>query len=136
LSGVLATIVATPCTAPFMGSALGYAITLSAFPALLIFTALGVGMAAPYVVLTTNPRLLRFVPKPGPWMTTMKRVLGVLLLATAAWLTWVFWQQTRPTNLIEQKPEDSPGRPIRRRKSPRPDSRGDRCSWISPRPGV
>ena len=93
LSGVLATIVATPCTAPFMGAALGFALSLSAWEALLIFTALGVGMAAPYVLLSMSPRLLKKLPKPGAWMETLRQVLAFPMFATAIWLVWVFGQQ-------------------------------------------
>lgn len=93
-SGLLATIVATPCTAPFMGSALGFALTQSAPAALAIFTALGAGMALPFVALAASPRLLRFLPRPGAWMETMKQALGFLLAATVVWLAWVLGQQT------------------------------------------
>lgn len=93
LSGVLATIVATPCTAPFMGAALGFALSLSALEALLIFTALGVGMAAPYVLLSMSPRLLKRLPKPGAWMETLRQALAFPMFATAIWLVWVFGQQ-------------------------------------------
>ncbi len=89
LNGVLATIVATPCTAPFMGSALGFALTQSWPAAIAIFTSLGVGMAFPYIVLSAFPVFLKFVPKPGPWMIKLKRIMGILLLGTAAWLAWV-----------------------------------------------
>ena len=93
LSGVLATIVATPCTAPFMGAALGFALSLSAWEALLIFTTLGVGMAAPYVLLSMSPRLLKRLPKPGAWMETLRQALAFPMFATAIWLVWVFGQQ-------------------------------------------
>ena len=93
LTGVLATIVATPCTAPLMGAALGVALTMSAVEAMSIFTALGAGMAAPYVVLSSVPALLRRLPKPGPWMETMKQLLAFPMFATALWLVWVFGQQ-------------------------------------------
>ena len=92
-SGLLATIVATPCTAPFMGSALGFALTQPAPAALAIFTSLGIGMAAPFVALAASPRLLRFLPRPGAWMETMKQALGFLLAATVVWLAWVLGQQ-------------------------------------------
>jgi len=95
-SGLLATIVATPCTAPFMGSALGFALTQPAPAALAIFTSLGAGMAAPFVALAASPRLLRFLPRPGAWMETMKQALGFLLAATVVWLAWVLGQQTGP----------------------------------------
>ena len=94
LTGVLATVVATPCTAPFMGAALGVALTLSAMGALLIFTALGVGMATPYVVLSMTPALLDRLPKPGAWMETLKQAFAFPMFATAIWLVWVFGQQT------------------------------------------
>ena len=97
-NGVLATIVATPCTAPFMGSALGYAVTQPAWAAMLIFTSLGTGMAAPYMVLSANPNLLKFVPKPGPWMEKMKKGMGVLFLLTVLWLVWVLSQQLAARN--------------------------------------
>jgi thiol:disulfide interchange protein DsbD len=94
LNGMLATVVATPCTAPFMGAALGFALTQSATAALLIFTALGAGMAAPYVVLSLWPALLRFLPRPGKWMVRFKQLMAFPLFATVAWLVWVFGHQT------------------------------------------
>ncbi|MFP4227458.1 MAG: protein-disulfide reductase DsbD family protein [Salinivenus sp.] len=94
LTGVLATIVATPCTAPFMGAALGVALTLSPTGALLIFTVLGLGMATPYVGLSMSPRLLDALPEPGTWMETLKQFFAFPMFATAVWLVWVFGQQT------------------------------------------
>jgi thiol:disulfide interchange protein/DsbC/DsbD-like thiol-disulfide interchange protein len=88
-SGALATVIATPCTAPFMGAALGYALTLSAFESLLIFTFLGLGMASPYMLLAARPTWLAAIPKPGAWMETLKQSLGWLLMATVVWLVWV-----------------------------------------------
>ena len=93
-NGALATVVATPCTAPFMGSALGFALGQPATTALSVFTALGLGMAAPYLLLSINPRLLRFLPRPGPWMEAFKQLMGFFLLATVAALVWLFGQQT------------------------------------------
>lgn len=93
VSGVLATVVATPCTAPFMGSALGFALGQPAFLSILVFTFLGLGMATPYLVLTTSPALLKYVPKPGVWMETLKQFMGFLLMATVLWLLWVLSQQ-------------------------------------------
>ena len=95
-SGILAVIVATPCTAPFMGSALGYALTQPALLSLLVFTALGIGLALPYVLLASSPRLLRYVPKPGAWMETLKQFLGFLLMATVVWMAWVLGNQAGP----------------------------------------
>lgn len=94
LSGILATVVATPCTGPFLGSAVGYAVTLPAFQAMLIFTSLGLGMSLPYLLLAIYPGLLRFLPKPGPWMDTFREVMGFLMIATVLWLVWVFGAQT------------------------------------------
>lgn len=100
LSGVMATAVATPCTGPFLGSAVGFAVSLPVFQALLIFTALGVGMALPYLLLAMFPVLLRFIPKPGPWMKTFKELMGFLLMATVLWLLWVFSAQTNSMSLV------------------------------------
>lgn len=93
-SGVLATAVATPCTGPFLGSAIGYAFTLPPLYALVIFTSLALGMALPYLILTTFPLLLRFVPRPGKWMETFKQAMGFLMLLATLWLTWVFNNET------------------------------------------
>ncbi|MGD2122219.1 MAG: thioredoxin family protein [Gemmatimonadota bacterium] len=93
-SGVLATIIATPCTAPFMGAALGFALTRSIPETLLIFGLLGLGMALPYVVLSVAPGLLERLPRPGPWMETLRHVLAFPMFATVIWLVWVFGQQT------------------------------------------
>ena len=94
-SGALATAVATPCTGPFLGSAIGYAVTLPPFKSLMIFTSLGLGMALPYLLLTAFPRLLKFVPKPGKWMETFRQAMGFMMLMAALWLTWVFAGQTQ-----------------------------------------
>jgi thiol:disulfide interchange protein len=88
-TGVLATAVATPCTAPFMGAALGIALVQPAFIALLIFTSLGLGLAFPFLIIGAIPSWNRFLPKPGQWMNTAKKILGIPLLLTALWLAWV-----------------------------------------------
>ena len=93
LSGLLATVVATPCTAPFMGAALGYALTQSVLSSMLVFTALALGMAAPYVVLTFSPTLVRRLPRPGRWMETLKQLLAFPLYLTVVWLLWVLGKQ-------------------------------------------
>ena len=93
-SGVLATVVATPCTAPFMGAALGFALAQPAAVALLVFTFLGVGMATPYVVLSLNPELIKKLPRPGAWMETFKQLMAFPIFITALWLLWVFGLQT------------------------------------------
>ena len=92
-TGVLAVIVASPCTAPFMGAALGYAITQPAVIALSVFAALGVGMAAPYVLLTLFPSLLAKLPRPGRWMELFKQFMAFPMFATCVWLLWVLAQQ-------------------------------------------
>ncbi|MGZ3632949.1 MAG: protein-disulfide reductase DsbD family protein [Parachlamydiaceae bacterium] len=93
-SGILATAVATPCSGPFLGSAIGFAFTLPPILALAIFTVLGIGMALPYVLLSAFPSLLRFLPKPGAWMITFKEMMGFAMLTTVLWLLWVFGAQT------------------------------------------
>ena len=93
LSGVLAVVVASPCTAPFMGAALGYAVFESGWRAFAVFTALGLGMALPYAALAAAPGWRRHLPKPGPWMPRLKRWLAVPLYATVIWLAWVLVQQ-------------------------------------------
>lgn len=99
-SGVLATAVATPCTGPFLGSAIGFAVTLPPAGSLAIFTALGLGMALPYLLLTAFPQLLRFVPRPGKWMETFRQAMGFMMLLAALWLAWVFSSQTTDPALI------------------------------------
>ncbi|HSS26613.1 MAG TPA: protein-disulfide reductase DsbD domain-containing protein [Usitatibacter sp.] len=93
LSGVLATVVATPCTAPFMGAAVGFTLTQDAALSLVVFAVLGIGMAIPVVMLSFFPGLLRKLPKPGAWMETFKQVLAFPLYATVAWLAWVIGAQ-------------------------------------------
>ena len=85
-NGVLATVLATPCTAPFLSIALGFAFAQSAAFIVLIFLAVGVGLAAPYVVLSWHPAWLKFLPKPGAWMEKFKIAMGFPMLATTAWL--------------------------------------------------
>ncbi len=93
LTGGLAVLVAAPCTAPFMGAALGFALVQPAMIGLLVFTALGLGLALPFAVLVSAPRLLRFLPRPGPWLETLKQLFAFPLYATVIWLLWVFGQQ-------------------------------------------
>jgi len=93
-SGILATAVATPCTGPFLGTAVGFAVTLPAIQGMLIFTSLALGMAFPYLMLGAFPQLLKFLPKPGNWMVTFKEMMGFLMIATVLWLVWVFGAQT------------------------------------------
>src|SRR5690606_2030990 len=92
--GGLAVLVATPCTAPFMGPALGYTLTQPAPQALAVFTALGLGMAAPYVLLGCFPGWLRLLPRPGRWMESLRQFLAFPMYAAAAWLAWVLGRQS------------------------------------------
>ncbi|WP_180838826.1 protein-disulfide reductase DsbD family protein [Variovorax sp. RO1] len=94
LSGVLAVVIASPCTAPFMGASLGFAIGLPATQALMLFAALGLGLALPYLVAGFVPAVARLLPKPGPWMHTLRRLLAFPMFATVAWLVWVLGQQS------------------------------------------
>lgn len=93
LAGGLAAVVATPCTAPFMGAALGFAVAQPALVLLAIFFALGFGLALPYLMLCYFPALLRFLPRPGAWMERLKQLLAFPMYATAIWLVWVLAQQ-------------------------------------------
>lgn len=93
-TGVLAVVVASPCTAPFMGTALGFAITQPAAVALAVFFALGAGMAAPLLLLGYSARARNWLPRPGPWMETLKQLLAFPLYGSAIWLLWVAGRQT------------------------------------------
>ncbi|HZV21322.1 MAG TPA: protein-disulfide reductase DsbD domain-containing protein [Hyphomicrobiales bacterium] len=88
-TGVLAAIAATPCTAPFMGAAVGYAVTRPLLELMAVMLGLGLGFAAPVFLLSVSPAMQRFLPKPGRWMETLKQVLAFPLYATAAWLVWI-----------------------------------------------
>jgi thiol:disulfide interchange protein DsbD len=94
LSGVLAVAVASPCTAPFMGASLGLAIALPVWQALVVFAAMGVGMALPYLAASWWPRLARALPRPGAWMVTFRQAMAFPMFATVIWLLWVLGQQT------------------------------------------
>lgn len=123
-TGVLATLVATPCTAPFMATAVGYALTQNAFIALCVFAFLGAGLAFPYVLFCFVPRAQKILPKPGAWMVKFRKILAVPMFVTAAWLLWVLAQQmgliqhhvdqkdpfTRAA--LEQVLNDNPDRPV------------------------
>jgi thiol:disulfide interchange protein len=99
-TGVLATVVATPCTAPFMGAALGFALLAPAAVALGIFLALGLGLAAPYLGTTLMPGLSRILPRRGAWMDFVKQFLAFPLYATVAWLLWVLIQEVGPSEAL------------------------------------
>ncbi len=94
LTGVLATAIASPCTAPFMGAALGYAIGLPALQALAVFGAIGVGMALPYLAASVVPAVARIMPRPGSWMLTFQQLMAFPMFATVIWLVWVLGQQS------------------------------------------
>ena len=93
-TGVLAVIVASPCTAPFMGAAMGFALVQPVPVGLAVFLALGLGMAAPFLLLVSVPALARLLPRPGAWMNTFKEILAFPLYATVIWLLWVIGRQT------------------------------------------
>ena len=92
-TGALATLVATPCSAPFMGTAVGYALTRQSWEAFPIFTLLGLGLAFPYIFIAYFPKLLNFIPKPGIWMERLKEFFAFTLLGTSIWLLWIFGTQ-------------------------------------------
>jgi len=98
-TGTLATVAATPCTAPFMGAAVGWALTQPWTSALLVFEALGLGLALPYLLLTLLPAWRRALPRPGPWMGHLERLLAFPLYATVAWLVWVVSRQAGPSGV-------------------------------------
>ncbi|MCG5056254.1 MAG: thioredoxin family protein [Myxococcales bacterium] len=100
-TGILATAVATPCTAPFMGTALGFALTRPAFESFAVFTALAGGMALPYVWLSHAPGVLKRLPRPGKWMELLRQLLAFPILATVIWLLAVFNQLTGPLAVFE-----------------------------------
>ena len=99
-AGALAVVVATPCTAPFMGTALGFALTQPAVVSLIVFLALGLGLALPFLLLTLAPQLVGRLPRPGAWMETLKQALAFPIYATVAWLMWVLGQQVGPSGLF------------------------------------
>ena len=89
-TGVLAMVVATPCTAPFMGAAIGFALAQNAAVAFAVFTALALGLAAPYLLLTFHPLWMRHLPRPGAWMEVLKQATAAPIFATVIWLVWLF----------------------------------------------
>lgn len=99
-TGVLATVVASPCTAPFMGAALGVALIAPAGWALAIFLALGAGLATPLLAASLVPGVARLLPRPGAWMATLKQILAFPLYGTVAWLVWVLIQEVGPENAL------------------------------------
>lgn len=100
-TGVLATVVATPCTAPFMGSAIGFALLQPAYVSLVIFAAMGLGLALPILLISLLPVLARWMPKPGAWMTVFRQLMAFPLFATALWLTWVLVEISNTDALLK-----------------------------------
>ena len=101
LTGVLAVIVASPCTAPFMGSAIGFALLQPSFYSILIFLGLGIGFSLPNLILSAKPSLLSFLPKPGQWMETFKQFMAFPMWASALWLLWVLSGQVDSQEIIQ-----------------------------------
>ncbi|MDW5264523.1 MULTISPECIES: protein-disulfide reductase DsbD [Acidobacteriaceae] len=100
-TGVLATIVATPCTAPLMGAAIGFALAQPAGITFAVFTALGLGLATPYLLLSFQPAWTRILPRPGQWMETLKQLTAVPLFLTAIWLAWLFGRLYSPASSLD-----------------------------------
>ncbi len=93
-TGALLVLLSTPCSAPFLGTAMGFAFTTSTPVLFLFFTAAGVGLALPYMLVSAFPKVLKVFPKPGAWMVTLQKIMGVLLLATVVWLLWIVHEQS------------------------------------------
>jgi thiol:disulfide interchange protein DsbD len=119
-SGVFAVVIASPCTAPFMGASLGLAIGFPAWQALPIFGAMGLGMALPFLLVSISSGWLKFLPKPGAWMNTFRHVMAIPMYATAIWLVWVlglqtgWWDNTpeaAPTSVSAASNQDTATRP-------------------------
>ena len=100
MTGVLAVIVATPCTVPFMAAAIGYAISQGGIDLVLIMGMMGVGMAVPYIAVTATPQIAAWLPRPGRWMVTFKRVMSIPMVLTVVWLMWVLTRQVGVMGLL------------------------------------
>ena len=100
-TGFLAVLVATPCTAPFMGSAIGFALIQPSIYSFLIFLSLGLGFCFPYLILSFQPNLLKFLPKPGQWMESFKKFMAIPMSLTAIWLLWVLSNQVSENDLLK-----------------------------------
>ena len=100
-TGFLAVLVATPCTAPFMGSAIGFALIQPSIYSFLIFLSLGLGFCFPYLILSFQPNLLKFLPKPGLWMESFKKFMAIPMSLTAIWLLWVLSNQVSENDLLK-----------------------------------
>ncbi len=99
-TGVLAVLVATPCTAPFMGAAIAAALAAPAVVTILVFAVMGLGLAAPYLAISLTPALARLLPRPGHWMTLFKQAMAFPMYGAAAWMVWVLSQQTGPAGVL------------------------------------
>ena len=99
-SGILATVVATPCSAPLLGPALGAALALSTAESFMVFTAIGIGLSLPYLLLSAFPRAVKILPRPGAWMETFKQVMAFPLYGTVGYLIWVLAGQTQDSGLL------------------------------------
>src|SRR3954468_1043819 len=99
VSGLFATLMATPCSAPFLGTAISFALAQTAPVVFAVFTALGLGMALPYLLVAAAPGIARLLPRPGAWMETVRGVMGFLLAAAAVWLFYVLSSQVAPAQL-------------------------------------
>lgn len=99
-TGALLVLLSTPCSAPLLGTAMGFAFTATTPVLFLFFTAAGVGLALPYLLVSFFPKILNVLPKPGAWMVSLQKVMGVLLLATVAWLLWVVNEQAGATGVL------------------------------------
>jgi suppressor for copper-sensitivity B len=106
-TGVLATALATPCSAPFVGTAVGFALSRGTTEIVLIFLALGLGLALPYLAVAAAPQLVGLLPRPGPWMRWLKGLLGVSLVGTAIWLMSIIGVQTGVLNIAAMTRDDS-----------------------------
>lgn len=103
LTGLLAVVVASPCTAPFMGAAIGFAITQSTYAIFIVFLGLGLGMSFPFLLMAMFPSVSRLLPRPGSWMVYFKKAMGVMLLVTVIWLLWIFMQLVQTRNLVNSE---------------------------------
>ena len=101
MEGILAVVLATPCSAPFLGTAVGFALASSAATILAVFAMLGFGLAAPFVVLTLSPGWAKILPRPGTWMVVLKQLLGFALLGTVIWLFWILGQTVGVDGLVQ-----------------------------------
>lgn len=99
ISGLFATVIATPCTGPLLGSVLGFAATFEPKEGFYLFTAMGFGMAFPFLLVTIFPSILKILPRPGPWMIGLKQFFGFLVLATVLWLLWVLHSEVLSLSL-------------------------------------